>query len=248
MNRFENHLGLFAKFWQPGRVKTRLAATLGNESACELYQIFLFHLLESVASVTDQTTVVFSPANQEADFRAAISPDWSFEAQSEGDLGDRMRNFFRKRLPSSTPANGTVADEDLAGQPVTKVIAIGADCPQLPASEIQNAFDLLDHNDVVIGPSTDGGYYLLGMQGSLAEVFDGIDWSTPAVLPQTIERLNQQSKTYALLPERTDVDDEDDLQQMLLELSSSSSPTQPSSIDTALAAKISAVLSKWPQS
>ena len=98
MKRFENHLGLFAKFWEPGRVKTRLAATLGDQLACELYQIFLFHLLETIVSVTDKTTVVFSPPNQQADFRAAISTDWSLEAQSEGDLGDRMRNFFSKRL------------------------------------------------------------------------------------------------------------------------------------------------------
>ena len=235
MKRFENHLGLFAKFWEPGRVKTRLAATLGDELACELYQIFLFHLLETVVSVTDQTTVVFSPANQQADFRAAISTDWSLEAQSEGDLGDRMRNFFSKRLPG-----GGSAAESTAAQQATKVIAIGADCPQLPASEIQNAFDLLDDNDVVIGPSTDGGYYLIGMQGSLTEVFDGIDWSTPAVLPQTIDRLNQQNKSHALLAARTDVDDQNDLQQMLTELSSST--------NTTLAEKVTAVLSRGPKS
>ena len=230
MKPTENHLGLFAKFWEPGRVKTRLAATLGNESACELYQVFLFHLLEGFASVTDQTTVVFSPANQEADFRAAISHDWSFEAQSEGDLGDRMRNFFSKRLPCDNTASGNSAKQ------TTKVIAIGADCPQLPMSEIQHTFDLLDDHDVVIGPSTDGGYYLLGMTGSLAEVFHGIDWSTPAVLGQTIEQLDQQNKSHALLAARTDVDDEHDLQQMLNELSS----LPPSS----LAEKISSVLAK----
>ena len=235
MKRFENHLGLFAKFWEPGRVKTRLAATLGDELACELYQIFLFHLLETVVSVTDQTTVVFSPANQQADFRAAISPDWSLEAQSEGDLGDRMRNFFSKRLPSGGSANG-----GSAAQQATKVIAIGADCPQLPASEIQNAFDLLDDNDVVIGPSTDGGYYLIGMQGSLTEVFDGIDWSTPAVLPQTLDRLDKQNKSHSLLAERTDVDDQNDLQQMLAELSSST--------NTTLAEKLTTVLSRGPKS
>ena len=245
MKRFENHLGLFAKFWEPGRVKTRLAATLGDQLACELYQIFLFHLLESVVSVTEQTTVVFSPPNQQADFRAAISSDWSLEAQSEGDLGDRMRNFFSKRLPNDT-ATGESANENSALNQTTKVIAIGADCPQLPASEIQVAFDLLDHNDVVIGPSTDGGYYLLGMQGSLVEVFDGIDWSTPAVLPQTIQRLDKLNKSHVLLAERTDVDDQQDLQQMLTELSSLTDTTGSSASKT-LAEKVTA-LSKWSQS
>jgi len=236
MKRIENHLGLFAKFWEPGRVKTRLAATLGDQLACELYQVFLFHLLESVVSTTEKTTVVFSPANQLSDFRTAISADWSLEAQSEGDLGARMRNFFSKRLPSGDSASGDSIDENFADKPVTKVIAIGADCPQLPASEIQNAFDLLDDHDVVIGPSTDGGYYLLGMQGSLAEVFDGIDWSTPAVLPQTIDRLDKQNKSHALLAARTDVDDEHDLQEMLIELSSLT--------DTTLAKQIESVLTR----
>ena len=248
MNRSENHLGLFAKFWEPGRVKTRLAATLGDELACELYQIFLFHLLQTVVSVTDQTTVVFSPANQQADFRAAIAPDWSLEPQSDGDLGDRMRNFFSKRLPSGDSAHGGDSSGDDSGDDsvkhATKVIAIGADCPQLPVSEIQTAFDLLDHNDVVIGPSTDGGYYLIGMRGSLAEVFDGIDWSTPSVLPQTIDRLNQHNKSHALLAARTDVDDEQDLQEMLTELSASTSATGASSANSELAEKISAALSK----
>ena len=243
MKRFDNHLGLFAKFWEPGRVKTRLAATLGDESACELYQIFLFHLLKTVVSVTEQTTVVFSPAIQQADFRAAISADWLLEPQSEGDLGDRMRNFFSNRLPSNDSDSGSSTV-----QQATKVIAIGADCPQLPASEIQAAFDLLDHNDVVIGPSTDGGYYLLGMQGSLVEVFDGIDWSTSAVLPQTIERLKQQNKTHALLVERTDVDDQHDLQQLLAELSSISDTTKQSLANKALAERISAVMARESQS
>lgn len=238
MKRIENHLGLFAKFWEPGRVKTRLAATLGDQLACELYQIFLFHLLESVASVTEQTTVVFSPANQLSDFRTAIPPSWSLEAQSEGDLGDRMRNFFSKRLPSGDSATGDAATGNSADEQATKVIAIGADCPQLPASEIQNAFDLLDDHDVVIGPSTDGGYYLLGMQGSVAEVFDGIDWSTPAVLPQTIDCLDKQNKSHALLAARTDVDNEHDLQEMLTELSSLT--------NTTLAEQIAAVLPRGP--
>lgn len=233
MNSFVNHLGLFAKFWEPGRVKTRLAATLGNQQACELYQVFLFHLLESVVSVTERTTVVFSPPEQQADFRAAISADWSLEPQTDGDLGDRMKNFFSQRLPDAGSETAQA----------TKVIAIGADCPQLPAEEIQTAFDLLNENDVVIGPSTDGGYYLLGMKGSLVEVFDDIAWSTPEVLPQTIQRLDQQNKTYALLRERIDVDDQNDLQQMLAGLAPTDNVPQS---NQSLAEKVSAVLSKGP--
>ena len=231
MNSSVNHLGLFAKFWEPGRVKTRLAATLGNQLACELYEIFLFHLLDSIAPVSDHTTVVFSPPDREADFRAAIALNWMLEPQSEGDLGDRMRNFFAGQFSSASSA-----------QRKTKVVVIGADCPQLSVTEIQTAFDELDKNDVVIGPSTDGGYYLLGMQGSLAEVFDDIDWSTSKVLPQTTQRLDQQNKSYALLSAKTDVDDETALRQMLADLTPKTTEEPASSASQELVKKILAAL------
>lgn len=234
MNSFVNHLGLFAKFWEPGRVKTRLAATLGDQLACELYEIFLFHLLDSIAPVSTRATVVFSPPNRQVDFQAAIPTGWMLEPQVEGDLGDRMRNFFAGRLPDAESKHSTKSG--------VKVVVVGADCPQLSSVEIQTAFDRLDENDVVIGPSTDGGYYLLGMQGSLVEVFDNIDWSTSSVLEQTIQRVNQQGKSHALLAERTDVDDEIALQQMLANLSSATDTTQASPANRTLAAKISAAL------
>ena len=230
MNSSVNHLGLFAKFWEPGRVKTRLAATLGNQLACELYEIFLFHLLDSIAPVSDHTTVVFSPPNREADFRTAIASNWMLEPQSEGDLGDRMRSFFAGQFSN-----------DASAQRKTKVVVIGADCPQLSVTEIQTAFDELDKNDVVIGPSTDGGYYLLGMQGGLAEVFDDIDWSTSKVLPQTTQRLDQQNKSFALLPAKTDVDDESALRQMLADLTSKTSE-EPALASQELVKKILATL------
>ena len=231
MNRSVNHFGLFAKYWEPGRVKTRLAATLGNQLACELYEIFLFHLLDSIAPVSDHTTVVFSPPNREADFRAAIPQNWMLEPQSEGDLGDRMRNFFAGQFQNA-----------LSAERKTKVVVIGADCPQLSVTEIQTAFDKLDAHDVVIGPSTDGGYYLLGMQGGLAEVFDDIDWSTSNVLPQTTQRLDQQNKSYALLSAKTDVDDETALRQMLADLTPKTTEEPASSASQELVKKILAAL------
>jgi len=237
MNSSVNHLGLFAKYWEPGRVKTRLAATLGNELACELYEIFLFHLLNSIAPVSERTTVVFSPPDREADFRAAITENWMFEPQSEGDLGDRMRNFFAGQF-----SRGAATEQK------TKVVVIGADCPQLSVAEIQTAFDELDNHDVVIGPSTDGGYYLLGMQGGLAEVFDDIDWSTSEVLPQTTQRLDQQNKSYVLLPAKTDVDDEAALRQMLADLAPASQAGKElaSSASQNLVEKVLAVLPESP--
>ena len=153
------------------------------------------------------------------------------EPQSEGDLGDRMRNFFAGQFQNA-----------LSAERKTKVVVIGADCPQLSVTEIQTAFDKLDAHDVVIGPSTDGGYYLLGMQGGLAEVFDDIDWSTSNVLPQTTQRLDQQNKSYALLSAKTDVDDETALRQMLADLTPKTTEEPASSASQELVKKILAAL------
>ena len=207
-----NHLGLFAKYWQPGQVKTRLAATLGPDVACELYQIFLFHLLDRLGQSGDERTVVFSPDGLEGKFRSVSSIDkfWSLEAQSAGDLGDRMRTFFENCF-------GHRSNSRFDGDP-TKVIVIGADCPQLADNEIRHAFELLDKNDVVIGPSEDGGYYLLGMKNEVVNVFDDIEWSTERVLPKTLKLIQKQNKSFALLQTRTDVDDIEGLNFLISQL------------------------------
>lgn len=194
-----NHLGLFAKYWQPGQVKTRLATTFGPELACRLYKIFLFNLLDRLDNSADSRCVVFSPFNKEANFRTEIDAAWDLEAQSGGDLGQRMLSFFEGRFREMS------TDPNEAGE--NKVVVIGADCPQLSDRQIAEAFELLDSKDVVVGPSEDGGYYLLGMKSEVVDVFAGVQWSTPQVLSHTIEALEQQGKGYALMDVQTDVDD-----------------------------------------
>jgi rSAM/selenodomain-associated transferase 1 len=206
-----NHLGLFAKFWQPGSVKTRLAATIGKFAACDVYQAFLIHLLARHCDSADMRTVVFSPRERESQFRASIPSDWNFEPQSVGNLGQRMQSFFEQQFGRRHAFHGD------PGEQPTKIVVIGADCPQLNPTIVRSAFDALDDKEVIIGPSTDGGYYLIGMREKCFPIFADVSWSTPRVQGQTIEHLENHQIKYGMLSPLTDVDEVEDLMEFLAE-------------------------------
>jgi rSAM/selenodomain-associated transferase 1 len=206
-----NQLGLFAKFWQPGSVKTRLAATIGILAACQIYQTFLFHLLKRHSDSADARWIVFNPPARESEFRDSISGEWNLVPQSSGDLGERMQAFFQQQFERMN------AEKNRIGE-VSKVVVIGADCPQLTPSTLQSAFAALDDNRVVIGPSTDGGYYLIGMRDHCVPIFSDIAWSTSSVLDQTRKQLETQQIKYGLLTPLTDVDHVEDLLELVADL------------------------------
>lgn len=207
-----NQLGLFAKFWQPGTVKTRLAASIGDHAACELYQVFVFHLMHRLHDAADQRTVVFSPRESELEFRKSIPPHWKLCPQSAGDLGTRMESYFRDQFGAAS------THEQHDDSVPDKIVIIGADCPQLDSRVIRSAFELLDEAPVVIGPSTDGGYYLIAMKNHSFEIFSDIEWSTGSVFARTAQRLNEQQIRFLTLPPLTDVDDLDSLMALKSEL------------------------------
>lgn len=201
-------LGIFAKAWDAGKVKTRLGKTLGNETAAQVYfQLLVFHLLR-FGNVGDSRVLAYSPANDETRdrfSRLGLSlkprPEWDFIPQVEGDLGTRMTGFFQQQLDSSDQK--------------CRVILIGSDTPRLSAEIVNEAFELLADHDVVFGPSNDGGYYLVGM-GTMAEaIFQDVDWSTDRVLQQSLAICKNEGLSFATLPELNDIDNEDDLKQEL---------------------------------
>jgi rSAM/selenodomain-associated transferase 1 len=152
--------------------------------------------------VGDQRYIVFSPTDKQDEFKnfcgEVLSKDtWQLTPQVDSDLGTRMRTFF---------------DQQFARPAVEKVIVIGADSPQLTLGMIGKAFAELDHHDVVIGPSTDGGYYLLGMRTQSADLFSGIQWSDPSVYLDTVARLDRLNLSRFELPPLTDVDEYHDLE------------------------------------
>ncbi len=195
-------LGIFAKFWQPGRVKTRLAAHLGEVAASELYRAFLEASLSRFSQFADRRTLVYTPLDRQREFAELAANRWILAEQGNGDLGERMRRFFLASF----------------GDGARRVVLIGSDSPTLPSEYIENAFAALKTHSVVLGPATDGGYYLIGAAEEVPPIFDGISWSEPTVLQNTILQLEEADIKYATLPAWYDVDELDDLVRLDREL------------------------------
>jgi rSAM/selenodomain-associated transferase 1 len=181
-------LGVFAKRPEPGLVKTRLGAATSPEWAARVAAAFLADLLDRLAEVDADRVVAFAP-DEHADSFAALAQDrYDLVPQGPGDLGARLARFFAARFEEGARA----------------VVVVGTDSPTLPVEWIGRALDELSRANVVLGPATDGGYYLLGLSRPLPSLFEGVDWGTERVLRQTVERLGDA--TLVLLPPWYDVD------------------------------------------
>jgi rSAM/selenodomain-associated transferase 1 len=198
------HLGVFAKHWQPGAVKTRLAVAVGAQTASELYQGFLQTLLQRLGTVGDVRTIAYTPAERRTEFERLAGTAWRIAPQSEGDLGRRLDDFF-------TAAFAAGARE---------VVVVGSDSPNLPVPLVDVAFARLSGVPVVLGPATDGGYYLIGAADRVPPIFSGVAWSTSDVWRQTIDCLNEAACPFAVLPEWYDVDDIAGLRKLASDLAS----------------------------
>lgn len=183
---------IFIKNLEKGRVKTRLAATLGDDRALDVYKK-LTGLTRSVALSSDADKQVwysrFIPDKDEWN-----EADFEKKLQQGKNLGARMKDAFTRAFQ-----NG-----------YKKAVIIGSDCAELTPRLLNEAYFELDSHDVVIGPSKDGGYYLLGMNALYGSLFEDIPWSTPQVLPSTIEVTKKLRLNIHLLPVRNDVDNEED--------------------------------------
>lgn len=232
-----NELGLFAKFWQPGRVKTRLAADLDEKASCLLYQHFLSHLINQLEQVGDCRTIVYSPADRTPEFQTIAGTRWQTTPQAAGDLGQRMKAFFDFSLHRVSDS------EDSVDSTVRKTVVIGSDCPQLTAGNIQQAFDRLEEEPVVLGPTDDGGYYLIGMRDECFGLFDDIDWSTDQVLTQTRARLRSLGVGWTELDQKSDIDT---LKDLLVYHADAIATSQLGSADFNLQGAIAGVLAGYP--
>lgn len=198
----EQRLLVFARLPEPGRVKTRLAAALGDERALTIYESMLRDLLGSIGSSTAETEIEFlwppTPTANGALLRRAFGPH-STAMQTGADLGDRLSMAFSERFFFHR---------------THKIVAIGADDPLLPRELIDHAFALLDSCEYVVGPAQDGGYYLIGCRALSFEpgIFQDIEWGTPSVLGATIRKIAATGRTCAVLPERCDIDTAEDLE------------------------------------
>jgi hypothetical protein len=184
-----NVLGLFSKWPSVGFVKTRLARESSPEFACRVAEAFLDDSLERMAAVNARRVWAIDPPSAVTMARSRSGPRFEVVPQAIGDLGSRMRQFMADRFQEGAE----------------RVVLIGADSPTVPVEFIQQAFTWLRTSDVVIGPATDGGYYLLGCARGFPPIFEGIKWGSEDVLRQTIARL-PISASLKLLPPWYDVD------------------------------------------
>jgi rSAM/selenodomain-associated transferase 1 len=181
---------VFAKQPEPGQVKTRLAAATSAEWAARVAGAFLRDLVGRLEAVAARRVLAYTPASAGPYFADFLPGCFDLVAQGTGDLGGRLGAFFADQL-----ANG-------AGT----VVVLGTDSPTVPIAVVEQAFMELTWADVVLGPATDGGYYLVGCARSVPPIFDGIAWSTRHVLAETICRLSDSPARLALLPPWYDVD------------------------------------------
>ncbi|UXX78796.1 TIGR04282 family arsenosugar biosynthesis glycosyltransferase [Reichenbachiella carrageenanivorans] len=179
----DSALIIFVKNPELGKVKTRLAKTIGDELALAVYNKLIAYTQRETAQTNADVVVYYSSSVDEQD-------DWEGvdkKVQSSGDLGEKMATAFAAELAS-----------------YQKVCIIGTDCAQLTKSIVEQAFTALDTHDYVFGPANDGGYYLMGMKTHTPELFENMEWSTERVLSASLSRI--APKSYHLLPELIDVD------------------------------------------
>lgn len=194
---------IFAKLPEPGHVKTRLIPTLGPDGAALLYEAFLddtIAMCRGVAGVDLEVRVTGGehPADPEASGGAYFDlrhPGLRFRYQVGDDLGTRLCGAFEAAFEEACD----------------HVVVTGSDHPTLPTGYVRRAFDALRATDAVVGPSDDGGYYLIGLHRRVwpqaADIFADVPWSTSQVLAATRERIGGLELRHAELPEWYDVDD-----------------------------------------
>ena len=182
---------------QLGKVKTRIAATLGDDVAVELYRCALADTLSLASSIDDVTHVLsYVPPTQDGQrYFERAAPSFGLIPQPGVTLGERISGTLALLLETYSP-----------------VVLIGSDSPDLPVEIIKSAFEALDGPaDVVLGPATDGGYYLIGLRSMHPTLFEGIAWSTAVVAQQTRERAADAGLQLVGLPFWHDLDTVADL-------------------------------------
>lgn len=190
MARLPQCLIIFYRNPELGKVKTRLAATVGDEMALAVYYRLASHTREISKNLSVDKVVYYS-------HRLDTEDDWKDHKalQTGGSLGERMQNAFRESFSLGYQS----------------VCIIGTDCWELSESHIKKAFEVLKRCDGVIGPALDGGYYLLGMNKLHHSIFENKEWSTSSVFSDTVKTMEQLKWTYELLEPLRDVDVKEDL-------------------------------------
>lgn len=191
----------FARYPLPGQVKSRLAAKVGQDVACELYKNFVFDMLDMLGRVGYEHAVMVHPGESCEKFSKLFGGGRKCFPQRGADLGERMRNALLQAFDSG----------------YRKAVLIGSDLPDLPEDVIVGAFDALESHDAVVGPAGDGGYYLIGFtpSGMLPVAFNDMPWGTAEVFDRTVEVLRANGRRVHLLCDWNDIDTVEDLDELV---------------------------------
>lgn len=188
---------IFAREPVPGKVKTRLAQSIGDRAAAGIYSAMLSDTVHK-AALLDNVRIMIFWATENGDVPEFSNlPGVETFVQSGEDLGKRMDNAFNAAFSHG----------------VSRCCIIGSDSPDLPIEFLSQAFDSLDESDtdIVYGPAEDGGYYLLGMKQLWSPLFKNMQWSSPAVMVETVKLINKLGLKSHRLPQWHDIDTYDDL-------------------------------------
>jgi uncharacterized protein len=194
---------IFTRYPQPGKAKTRLISALGAEGAATLQRQMTEHTLAQVTALQAivPVSVEIWYADGDAEHQQAqqleswLGQQWVYRPQLGNNLGDRLINATQAAFESG----------------MQHVVTIGTDCPDLNAARLQQAFQLLDQHDLVLGPAADGGYYLIGLKQFTPALFQNITWSSEVVLQQTVQIAESLGLSIAYLDALTDIDRPEDL-------------------------------------
>jgi rSAM/selenodomain-associated transferase 1 len=191
---------IFVKSPEKGKVKVRLSEDIDDDMVLSLYRSFVLDMLDTIRKTGHTFRIFFHPAGSEGKISEWLGRDLSYFPQEGRDLGERMKNALRRTFSDG----------------FSRVLLMGSDVPDLTDEVIDAAFELNDC-DAVIGPSSDGGYYLIGFKSFtfIPEIFEGIPWSTDCVFERTIKILSRYDYKIHVLSEWRDVDRLDDLKALV---------------------------------
>lgn len=195
------YLIIFVRFPHPGKVKTRLATSIGNDNAARLYRLCTENIFKETKKLSDNVLryIFYADRDDKDNVMKWAGPVFHFMPQVEGDLGTRIEAAFNY----------------VFRQGARKAIIVASDVPDLSAGIIRNAISALTDNDIVIGPTNDGGYYLLGMNGIHSDLFRGVTWSTTKVYDETLGIVEYLGLRVHCLRTLDDIDTEEDLHRWL---------------------------------
>ncbi|MCW6038584.1 TIGR04282 family arsenosugar biosynthesis glycosyltransferase [Spirulina subsalsa FACHB-351] len=190
-----NGLIIFTRYPEPGKTKTRLIPVLGAKGAATVQRQMTEHTLKQARCLSDLALQVYFTGGNTTLMREWLGADLRYKPQCQGDLGQRMAEAFRQAFQE--------------GQ--ARILLIGIDCPGVTPLILNQGFTALHDHDLVIGPAQDGGYYLIGLNRLIPELFEGVAWGTDRVFAQTWETAQGLGYAIATLPQLPDIDEPQDL-------------------------------------